>query len=112
MENPTDQLPSHELSLQDQLKNTLSGFIDNLLAQAGMLAETAGEILRNAVPNAVPWPQLANIKTFMQQIVQFRQQQLAPAVINPHIPRPFAFIHKDRVNPNELPNRYRLRPRF
>jgi len=95
--------------LQQALLNKLEGFLDKVMAEAGLLVEQAGETLRQLLPNAAPWPNLTLIKPLLQQVVQHRQQHPHATNRSPHLPNHFPFLAHKSVRRQEIPRHLQLR---
>ncbi len=107
MENPEAAQQANLEQMKQNLLDKLDNFLDQMLQTAGLIAETAVEIFSNLVPSVIPWPPFNTIKSFLPQILQFRQHHPSAQTANPHIPHPFSFIHKGKVRQN-IPHQYRL----
>ncbi|HNT30611.1 MAG TPA: hypothetical protein PKL83_06695 [bacterium] len=71
---PQIELPREQL--QNSLQERLMNYLTKLLDQAGLLAEKAGEALRNIIPQSIPFPPISLMK--LLRICQFRQKDPNP----------------------------------
>lgn len=92
MENP------EQADLQTMLLNKLGGWLDGILAEVGMIAQAAGDILKQLAPYAMPWPALPKLQPALARI---RQQKSDPN-LPPYQIQPVRFHRLRRLSGSRI----------